>query len=132
MEFSEALKVLKLKPDFSEDELKKAYKSAAKKNHPDLGGSEEMMKVINEAKNTLEDYLEDISKNGGHRTQNYNTTQHNADKNTNTNARQNRNYYNQDYWRTQGTGDRTYNRQSSVFEGFEEFFRQANKEYNSQ
>lgn len=134
MEFSEALKVLKLKPDFSEDELKKAYKSAAKKNHPDLGGSEEMMKVINEAKNTLEDYLEDISKNGGNRTQNYNTAQNNATKHTNTNAnaRQNRNYYNQDYWRTQGNGDRAYNRQSSVFEGFEEFFRQANKEYNSQ
>lgn len=141
MEFSEAIKILKLKPEFSEDELKKAYKIAAKKNHPDLGGSEEMMKVINEAKDALEKYLEDISKNGRNSYKSYNTTSnHNASNQTRysqTRSSQTTDYTNPNYWSPQGgSGGSGYGgsgrgRQSSVFDGFEEFFRQANAEYKA-
>lgn len=40
------------------DDVKKAYKIKAKKNHPDVGGSEESMQAINEAKVKCLKYLE--------------------------------------------------------------------------
>jgi len=46
-----------LKPGFTADELKKAYRRLAKKHHPDRGGSEVMMKAINVAREILEKAL---------------------------------------------------------------------------
>lgn len=39
--------------DFTEADLRKAYRAAAKKNHPDVGGSEQLMSQINDAYNFL-------------------------------------------------------------------------------
>ena len=49
MEYFEALEILKLSEEFNDEDLKKAYKSASKIYHPDLGGSTEMMQKVNEA-----------------------------------------------------------------------------------
>lgn len=50
--------ILKVNENVVLDDLKKAYKKAAMESHPDVGGSEEKMKLVNEAyefiKNTLE------------------------------------------------------------------------------
>lgn len=59
MNYTEALNILGLTEDCSEKDIKVAYKRAAKKNHPDLGGSEEAMKMVNEAKRTLELWVKD-------------------------------------------------------------------------
>lgn len=49
MSQEEALKTFNIKLGFTEDELRKVYKSLSKVHHPDLGGSEDMMKKINAA-----------------------------------------------------------------------------------
>lgn len=59
MNYTEALNILGLTETCSEKDIKAAYKRAAKKNHPDLGGSEEAMKMVNEAKRTLELWVKD-------------------------------------------------------------------------
>ena len=46
MEYVEALEILKLSEGFCDEDLKKAYKSASKIYHPDLGGSTEMKHMI--------------------------------------------------------------------------------------
>lgn len=56
MSFDEALKTLELSPDADADAIKQAFRKAAMKNHPDRGGSEEMMKKVNEAHDVLQDY----------------------------------------------------------------------------
>jgi hypothetical protein len=53
MSYQDALVTLDLSSGFSGDDLKKAYKKSALKNHPDRGGSEEMMKKVNDAYDTL-------------------------------------------------------------------------------
>ena len=53
MEYVEALEILKLSEGFCDEDLKKAYKSASKIYHPDLGGSTEMMQKVNEAYDLL-------------------------------------------------------------------------------
>lgn len=53
MEYVEALEILKLSEEFCDEDLKKAYKSASKIYHPDLGGSTEMMQKVNEAYDLL-------------------------------------------------------------------------------
>ena len=53
MEYVEALEILKLSEEFCDEDLKKAYKSASKIHHPDLGGSTEMMQKVNEAYDLL-------------------------------------------------------------------------------
>ena len=53
MEYVEALEMLKLSEGFCNEDLKKAYKSASKIYHPDLGGSTEMMQKVNEAYDLL-------------------------------------------------------------------------------
>lgn len=58
MASNDALKVFGLKDDSIElDELRKKYLELSKKNHPDLGGSEEDMKKINDAYETLKTLL---------------------------------------------------------------------------
>ena len=53
MSQADAVKLLGLSSSFSAAELKAAYKKSALKNHPDKGGSEEMMKKVNDAYDTL-------------------------------------------------------------------------------
>jgi len=53
MSYQEALSALGLSAGFSADDLKAAYKKAAIVNHPDRGGSEEMMKKVNAANDML-------------------------------------------------------------------------------
>lgn len=55
MDYTEALLILKLNKDCSRSDIKTAYRKAARSCHPDLGGSEEQMKKINEAKSVLDD-----------------------------------------------------------------------------
>lgn len=50
---SEAEKILGLGKSYTMDDLKSAYKKAAFKNHPDRGGSDEIMKQINLAHEKL-------------------------------------------------------------------------------
>jgi len=52
MDYYERLGVSK---NASQDELKRAYKKASMKHHPDRGGDEEQFKLINEAYATLKD-----------------------------------------------------------------------------
>jgi len=53
MSYDDALKTLNLSSGFDGETLKKAYKKSALKNHPDKGGSEEEMKKVNDAYDTL-------------------------------------------------------------------------------
>ena len=53
MSTSDALKVLKLSPNFTPDQLKTAYKQAAVANHPDRGGDLTTMQRINAARDVL-------------------------------------------------------------------------------
>ena len=46
---------LGVRPDASAEEIDRAYRSAARKRHPDGGGSEEDMKSLNEAHDILSD-----------------------------------------------------------------------------
>jgi hypothetical protein len=51
MAISEALSLLEIDPSAAKDPvaLKTAYRGAARKNHPDVGGNAEIMKKVNEA-----------------------------------------------------------------------------------
>ncbi len=49
MSISDAVSALGLENSYSPEEVKSAYKKKAKENHPDVGGSVEMMKKINNA-----------------------------------------------------------------------------------
>ena len=46
---------LGVKKDATADEIKKAFRKAARKHHPDAGGSEEKFKEVNEAYEVLSD-----------------------------------------------------------------------------
>jgi len=50
-------KLLNLTIPFDSDDLKRAYKTSAKIHHPDIGGDEENMKVINGAFITYQEFL---------------------------------------------------------------------------
>lgn len=56
MSSSEALSFFSLKSDATQDEIKNRFRELSKKHHPDLGGSEEMMKKVNDAYATLKKY----------------------------------------------------------------------------
>jgi curved DNA-binding protein CbpA len=45
--------VLGVNPDATSEEIEKAYRSAARRKHPDSGGNEEEMKALNEARDLL-------------------------------------------------------------------------------
>jgi hypothetical protein len=47
--------VLDVKPDATADEIKKAYRAAASKTHPDRGGMTHMFRMVQEAYETLSD-----------------------------------------------------------------------------
>lgn len=47
--------VLDVKPDATGDEIKKAYRTAASKTHPDRGGMTHMFRMVQEAYETLSD-----------------------------------------------------------------------------
>lgn len=49
----EALEVLELNEEFTQDELKARWRTLLKKNHPDAGGSNLMLRVINQAYEVL-------------------------------------------------------------------------------
>jgi len=49
--------LLNLKVPFNFNELKKSYKTAARKCHPDIGGSEKDMKILNEAYDLYQNFL---------------------------------------------------------------------------
>ena len=53
MSRDEALKVLGLRPDAGEDDIRAAYRRLMQQNHPDKGGSDYLASKINEAKDTL-------------------------------------------------------------------------------
>lgn len=55
----EALQILDMQEGFDSETLKKKYREAAKKYHPDLGGSLEQMKLVNEAQELLEKQLKE-------------------------------------------------------------------------
>lgn len=61
----EARRLLGLQTGFTEDDLKKAWKKAAKENHPDLGGDVEKFKKISEANDLLQLSLKRGSASGG-------------------------------------------------------------------
>src|SRR4029079_14897480 len=45
--------VLGVSPEATSEEIEKAYRSEARKKHPDSGGNEEEMKALNEARDLL-------------------------------------------------------------------------------
>lgn len=53
MNYSEALKLFGFTGEFTEENLRKKYLELSKKYHPDMGGSDEMMKKVNTAYDTL-------------------------------------------------------------------------------
>lgn len=58
MYYLDALEILHLNKDCSLDDIRRAYRKAAKINHPDMGGSQDAMQIINDAKVTLEKWIE--------------------------------------------------------------------------
>ena len=59
MSYIEAVNILKLEREFTEQELKQAYRKSSKEYHPDFHGeeTEEKMKEINAAYELLKDYV---------------------------------------------------------------------------
>ena len=53
--------VLGVDEDASKPDIERQYKRQASKHHPDLGGSEETMKSLNEAYGVLKDQLHDVN-----------------------------------------------------------------------
>ena len=47
--------ILEIKKDISEADIKKAFKKAALKAHPDKGGTDELFQMVNEAWSVLGD-----------------------------------------------------------------------------
>jgi len=56
MKLEDAAKILELNGDLTKSDIKKAYKKACTKYHPDKGGSVEMMQAINQAYAELKDF----------------------------------------------------------------------------
>lgn len=57
MTIFKAMEVLNLFGSFTEEELKKAYYQKARENHSDMGGNDEIMKEINEARELLKKHV---------------------------------------------------------------------------
>jgi hypothetical protein len=60
---TEAMKLLNIEKKFpiTKEQIAKAYRNKAKENHPDVLGSDEQMKLINEAHDFLEKHLDKIN-----------------------------------------------------------------------
>lgn len=58
MNYSEALNLSGFTGEFTEENLRKKYLELSKKYHPDMGGSDEMMKAVNTAYDTLKEELQ--------------------------------------------------------------------------
>ncbi len=56
MKIEDAAKILGLDGELTKELIKKAYRLASSKYHPDKGGSVEMMQAVNEAYESLKDY----------------------------------------------------------------------------
>jgi hypothetical protein len=56
MKINDAAKILNLNGDVTQELIKTAYRRASSKYHPDKGGSEEMMKAVNQAYEALKNY----------------------------------------------------------------------------
>lgn len=56
MKIEDAAKILEITGDLNKEIIKKAYKKACSKYHPDKGGSEEMMKAVNQAFDAIKDF----------------------------------------------------------------------------
>ncbi|MFK5880122.1 MAG: DnaJ domain-containing protein [Flavobacteriaceae bacterium] len=56
MKLEDAAKILEITGELNKKIIKRAYKKACKKYHPDKGGSEEMMKAVNQAYDALKDF----------------------------------------------------------------------------
>ncbi len=56
MKIEDAAKILKLTGEITPEKTKAAYRAAAKLYHPDKGGSNEMMQIVNEAYEILKNY----------------------------------------------------------------------------
>lgn len=57
-EIENALEKLELPKIIQKEDIKKQYHFLAKKNHPDLGGSDEVMEQLNHAYTLLMKYIE--------------------------------------------------------------------------
>ena len=64
MKIEDAAKILGLDGELTKELIKKAYRLASSKYHPDKGGSVEMMQAVNQAYEALKDY-EGVVKSGG-------------------------------------------------------------------
>lgn len=53
MKIQDALEILGVSSSASKEQVKAAYKKLSRQYHPDLGGSEEMMKLLNNAYDSL-------------------------------------------------------------------------------
>ncbi len=60
MKFEDAAKILEINGNLTQEIIKKAYKKASFKYHPDKSGSVEMMQAINQAYESLKDFEGEI------------------------------------------------------------------------
>lgn len=64
MKIQDAAKILNLSGQFNSDDVKKAYRKACSKYHPDRNpAGEEMMKLVNEAYDDLKNYVDSNESN---------------------------------------------------------------------
>lgn len=56
MQIQDAAKILEISGSLTKSIIKKAYRSACSKYHPDKGGSKEMMQAVNQAYEILKDF----------------------------------------------------------------------------
>jgi len=56
MKLEDAAKILEISGNLTKADIKKAYKKACTKYHPDKGGSVEMMQAVNQAYDELKDF----------------------------------------------------------------------------
>lgn len=64
MKIQDAANILEVSGELTKELIKKAYRKASSKYHPDKGGSVEMMQAVNQAYEALKDY-EGVVDSGG-------------------------------------------------------------------
>ncbi len=86
----EAAAILNVSQNATEKEILAAYRKAALKAHPDLGGSNEEMKIVNEAKNLLQanaKYAQGKSQTGSQKTTHETSSRTQAKQQSNTSSK---------------------------------------------